>query len=393
MATTLGGTTRQIGLLDAEEVREMTGLGRNKVYEILRRCGIRVGRRLLIEPEALQAWIAEHRAQEDDAQLEDSEEAAEGSAPAPDPEMEWHAWRAQGIGASDAAAVCGLDRWRSPFVVWLEKTGQLPPSLRRDNEALHWGSLLEPIIIDEFERRTGLVVIARQSRHVHPEHDWMRATVDALVAESRADEEPLGVLEVKTTNGIDGSWREGPPIYYQLQVQHQLACTGLEHAWIAVLIGGQRLEVHEVVRDDEAIAHLIEIEGEFWRQYVLGGMPPPVDDSSATHEALKRAYAEPAPGKVVELDARALALVQERQEAAEAERVARQRREAAESELMALLADAELGRFGEKVIVSWKRVESTRFDLDAFRASFPKTVERFTRSYGYRRLSFPREVD
>ena len=35
---------------------------------------------------------------------------------------EWLALRKQGIGGSDAAAACGLSRWKSPLGLWLEKT-------------------------------------------------------------------------------------------------------------------------------------------------------------------------------------------------------------------------------------------------------------------------------
>ena len=37
-----------------------------------------------------------------------------------------HARRAQGLGASDVAAVLGLSKYKSPFDVYLEKRGLLP---------------------------------------------------------------------------------------------------------------------------------------------------------------------------------------------------------------------------------------------------------------------------
>jgi len=37
---------------------------------------------------------------------------------------EWLSFRKQGIGGSDASAVCGLSRRKSPMAVWLDKTGQ-----------------------------------------------------------------------------------------------------------------------------------------------------------------------------------------------------------------------------------------------------------------------------
>ena len=74
---------------------------------------------------------------------------------------EWLEWRRRGIGGSDAAAVAGLNRWRSPMQVWLEKTGQIEGS--GDNEAMYWGRILEDIIADEFSRRTGKRVRRRNA--------------------------------------------------------------------------------------------------------------------------------------------------------------------------------------------------------------------------------------
>lgn len=51
----------------------------------------------------------------------------------------------------------------------------------------------------------------------------------------------------------------------QLQVHHQLAVTGKQAADVAVLLGGQRLEIHRIERDERLIARLIELERQFWR--------------------------------------------------------------------------------------------------------------------------------
>jgi predicted phage-related endonuclease len=45
-------------------------------------------------------------------------------------------------------------------------------------------------------------------------------------------------------------WRDGVPEYVQLQVMHQLAVTGKQAADVAVLIGGQELQVFRIERDE-----------------------------------------------------------------------------------------------------------------------------------------------
>ena len=45
---------------------------------------------------------------------------------------EWLEQRRQGIGGSDAGAVIGVNKWRSPYTVYCDKLGKLPPI--EDNE-------------------------------------------------------------------------------------------------------------------------------------------------------------------------------------------------------------------------------------------------------------------
>ena len=69
---------------------------------------------------------------------------------------EWLAGRHTGIGASEAAAVLGLSRYKSPLEVYLEKIGELGP--QDDSERMYWGRKLEAIIAQEYGIRTGLKV-------------------------------------------------------------------------------------------------------------------------------------------------------------------------------------------------------------------------------------------
>ena len=54
---------------------------------------------------------------------------------------DWLAERRNSLGGSDMGAVLGLNRWSSPYSVWAEKTGRLPP--KEDSEAMRQGRNLE----------------------------------------------------------------------------------------------------------------------------------------------------------------------------------------------------------------------------------------------------------
>ena len=72
------------------------------------------------------------------------------------PYEDWLAYRKLGLGGSDASVVCGINRFKSPVELWLEKTGQLPP--QDVGEAAYWGNVLEPFVKDEFTKRTGIEI-------------------------------------------------------------------------------------------------------------------------------------------------------------------------------------------------------------------------------------------
>ncbi|MBR3747469.1 MAG: YqaJ viral recombinase family protein, partial [Selenomonadaceae bacterium] len=94
---------------------------------------------------------------------------------------QWLVARRKGVGGSDSAAVCGLSRYSSPLEVWLQKTGRKPAT--PDNEAMYFGHLLEPIVREEFARRTGLNAKECPYLMAHAEYPFMLANVDGIVTE------------------------------------------------------------------------------------------------------------------------------------------------------------------------------------------------------------------
>ena len=204
---------------------------------------------------------------------------------------QWLQVRKGGIGSSDAAAAVGLNPYQSQLELWMEKTGRAPVAPPGDGGAddlspMYWGSLLEPIVAAHYTRRTGNRVRRINAVLQHPEHPWMLANIDREVMGAP----DVQLLECKTA-GIQGAWlwRDGVPEYVQLQVQHQLAVTGKQAADVAVLLGGQELQIFRIERDEELIAQLITWEREFWG-YVERGQAPPADGSDSADRALRALY-------------------------------------------------------------------------------------------------------
>lgn len=200
---------------------------------------------------------------------------------------QWLQVRKSGIGSSDAAAAVGLHPYKSQLTLWMEKTGRdggLPKvDPNDDSSPMYWGTLLEPIVAAHYTRRTGNRVRRINAVLQHPQHPWMLANIDREVVGAPT----VQILECKTA-GIQGArlWADGVPDYVQLQVMHQLAVTGKAAADVAVLLGGQELQVFRIDRDEEAITQLVTLERRFW-DYVERDEAPPADGSDSADIALR----------------------------------------------------------------------------------------------------------
>lgn len=198
---------------------------------------------------------------------------------------EWLKARQSGIGGSDAGTILGVNKWKSKTQLFFEKVN---PELKQqvDNEFIYWGNVLEDVVAKEFETRTGKKVRKNNKMLRHPEHEFMLANLDRVIVGEKA------LLECKTTSqyNID-QWKDDEiPASYLCQIQHYMAVTGYEKAYIAVLCGGNQFIWKEVPRDDELIEIIIIAEKDFWYNNVLAGVIPEIDGSDATKDFLNHMY-------------------------------------------------------------------------------------------------------
>lgn len=94
------------------------------------------------------------------------------------PYEEWLDLRRSGIGGSDASVVCGINRYKSPVELWMEKTGRLPN--QEAGESAYWGTTLEPLVREEFSKRTGIEVRLEKSLLQSEEFPFMQANLDGV---------------------------------------------------------------------------------------------------------------------------------------------------------------------------------------------------------------------
>lgn len=191
---------------------------------------------------------------------------------------EWLQGRRSFLGASEVAAVCGLDPYKTALDVWASKKGLVESE---GGEEAEIGNLLEKPLLQHYSNKRGVTL--RQPGTLHrKDHPWMAATPDAL-----ADFGTWRDVQVKVVGArMAPTWEFGVPEHVQLQVQWELHVTELVSADVVALVGGTDFRVLHVLRDDEVISYLVDLCARFWRDNVQGDQMPAIDGSDRARAVL-----------------------------------------------------------------------------------------------------------
>ena len=294
---------------------------------------------------------------------------------------EWLNYHTQGIGGSDVSILAGINPFKSVYQLWLEKTGQTEPE-QTDNEAAHFGTLLEPVVRKEFMERTGIKVRQKHMLLRSEEYPFMLADLDGVIKENGE----LAIFEAKTASAYKKEvWENEVPAPYILQVQHYMAVTGAKKAYVAALVGGNSFFYHAVERDNEMIGKIIAMEKYFWETCVVGGVEPVPDGSDATTDYFNKKFSE-SNGQEIALPEEALPVCEEYERLSGQLKELEKAKNAAANQLKNYLKEAEAGTVGDRRI-TWKQISKSTVDAKRLKLERPEVYSSFLTHSSYRRLS------
>lgn len=193
--------------------------------------------------------------------------------------------RKRGIGASEAAAVLGLNPYRTPLEVWMQKKGMVETI---ETPAMRLGTRLEPVIAEMYQERVGVELFTTPT--IHYKNPVIFATPDRIIKGKNKG------LEIKTANArMAEHWglEEGTdeiPQYYLIQCILCMAVTDLPEWDVAALIGGSDFRIYTIHRDIELETTIIERLLEWWDNYIVKNQEPEVDSSESCAEYLAAKY-------------------------------------------------------------------------------------------------------
>lgn len=291
---------------------------------------------------------------------------------------EWLKYRKQGIGGSDAGAVCGLNPYRTAMQVYQDKLSDETEEI--DNEAMRQGREFEDYVARRFTEATGKKVRRTNAMFYHEKYPFMLADVDRMVVGENAG------LECKTASPyMAEQWENGKiPLSYQIQCLHYMAVCNADAWYIAVLIYGREFKYYKMERDEEMIADLIRIEEDFWENHVLKKQMPSPDGSKIADVVISECFKQTVP-ETIPLTGFNEKL-KRRQEISEIIGKMDTEKKQIEQELKLYLGAAEIAE-NEQYRVSWKAVQSNRLDEKRLKEEQPEIYEKYKKSVLSRRFS------
>ena len=270
----------------------------------------------------------------------------------------WLEERKKAIGGSDASSIIGLNPWSSPYTIWADKLGKIPP--KEDNEAMRLGRDLEDYVAQRFCEKTGKKVRRENAILYNEKYPFAHANVDRLIVGEDAG------LECKTTSVLNlKKFKNGAfPDNYYVQCVHYLMVTGCKRWYLGVLVLGEGFYNFVIERDEEEIAALAKSEEEFW-EYVRTKTPPMADGNKSTTESISLLYPQ-SNDEVVGLSAYNRELAEYTALSAQIKALEARRDEAA-NKVKAFMKEAGKGE-SDRYRVSFATSSRSNFDAKRFAA-------------------------
>lgn len=220
------------------------------------------------------------------------------------------AWRRL-VTASKVAAILGASPWESPRSLWLRMHGDVPWG--ETNAVQERGTYVEAAILAWWRDQHCEFEVLRE-QPTYKLGDWAAATPDMVAY--LTDPPPVEgqyvdglerqtLVEAKSV-AYDDEWGEPGtdqiPAYYYAQALWQLHMSGVSRCYVPIL--GPRLRFAEyVVEYDPEMGADLERRCRAFYDSLAADTPPPLDDTVATYEAVRRVHPDIDRGESVELDA------------------------------------------------------------------------------------------
>lgn len=173
------------------------------------------------------------------------------------------------IGASEIAAVMGLDKWRTPLDVYNEKLGLTAPF--EGNAHTERGNELEAIAARKFTEITGQALQRRNQPYIHPDYPFIVGHIDRVFV----GEKKLAEIKCPSIAAYRKYQRDGLPQSMIVQMQVYLGLTGFESGtWLVFCSDVWDLATFPIEFDPTIYHAAVSAAADFWNRCVITHTPP-----------------------------------------------------------------------------------------------------------------------
>lgn len=253
--------------------------------------------------------------------------------------------RRTGIGGSDVAAICGVDPWKGPVDVFLEKTGRRQV---QQTEAMRFGLMMEPLLAEYYRDANPEFILDYQPMKLWRSAEWDFAICHpdgCLYHVGLGVTKPSRVFEAKTTSrrqafrwGEEGT--DEIPESALLQVQWNMWVVGVDLADIVAFVAEPPPKFYVVEANPGLQDIIVDRAQRFWKEHIEpDACPDPTQTPNPAH-ALRDLYPESTAGLIEStphIEELAVQLCQVRAEA----KAFKESEEAIKIDLKSILGDAE----------------------------------------------------
>lgn len=298
--------------------------------------------------------------------------------------------RAKGIGGSDAAAVLGQSRYRTPLDVYQDKKGYSVPFNGNLSTAL--GDYLETFIMDMYAEEKGVELEKPGStlEMIHKDYPWMRCNLDFVSKDKKI------VGEIKYTANSKGWGDEGTdemPTEYLLQCAHNCIIAesffGVKYEkfpCVALIQGFGAPQIKEFFykRNPKLEALIIQKEKEFWLDHVEKDTPPEPSNLKENNISADQIIDE-----AVIADETTIDLYEQHKSINSEIKALKDQDEMVKNQIAKSLSDKTtlVNMDGER-LVTWKVQTSNRFDSTKFKSEKPELYQQYTKTSETRPMRF-----
>jgi hypothetical protein len=188
--------------------------------------------------------------------------------------VQWQQDRVNYLGGSDSGTILGHNDYMSRVELYYQKLGVISPG--RDSRFTIAGRLFEDSIAKLFSYWTGdedeliynfnterpVREIRRTNFRYYDERwPWLSCNLDRFGKENGR----RSIVECKNMGDwVENKWEAGIPLYFITQVNTYMGVLGMDHAYIAVMVGGNRLEVFSIDFSQIIFDSVVESSKDFW---------------------------------------------------------------------------------------------------------------------------------